>query len=77
MKDEGAFTATEEGFHRSFAPLAKHIESIEGAKPSYSPYGPIRFEDQVQVLLDEGISAFSSFMASPPNRFWRRYTHQR
>src|SRR5277367_1244582 len=51
MEDEGAFTATEEGSHRSLAPLAKHIESVEGAKPSYSPYEPIRFEDQVQVLL--------------------------
>jgi nitronate monooxygenase len=65
MEDEGAFTSTEEAFHRSLSSLAKHIESVEGAKPSYSPYEPIRFEDQVQVLLDEGISAFSFIYGIP------------
>ena len=59
MEDEGAITSTEEAFHRSLAPLAKHIESVEGAKPTYLPYEAIRFGDQVQVLLDEGISVFS------------------
>jgi nitronate monooxygenase len=65
MEDEGAFTATEEAFHRSLAPLAKHIESVGGGKPSYHPYEPIRFEDQVQVLLDEGISIFSFIYGIP------------
>src|SRR5580698_11479371 len=59
MEDEGALTSTEEAFHRSLAPLAKHIESVGGARPTYSAYEPIRFEDQAQVLLDEGISVFS------------------
>src|SRR5580700_2896977 len=35
MEDEGAITSTEEAFHRSLSPLAKHIESVEGDKPSY------------------------------------------
>ena len=65
MEDEGAFTSTEEAFHRSLAPLAKHIESVGGDKPSHRPYEPIRFEDQVQVLLDEGISAFSFIYGIP------------
>jgi nitronate monooxygenase len=65
MEDEGAITSTEEAFHRSFEPLAKHIESVGGEKPSYRPYEPIRFEDQVQVLLDEGISAFSFIYGIP------------
>ena len=65
MEDEGAFTSTEEAFHRSLAPLAKHIESVGGGKPSYGPYEPIRFEDQVQVLLDEGISVFSFIYGIP------------
>jgi nitronate monooxygenase len=65
MEDEAAFTSTEEAFHRSLAPLAKHIESVGGGKPSYHPYEPIRFEDQVQVLLDEGISAFSFIYGVP------------
>jgi nitronate monooxygenase len=67
MEDEGAFTSTEEAFHRSIAPLARHIESVGGGKPSYRPYEPIRFEDQVQVLLDEGIFAFS-FIYGIPSR---------
>jgi nitronate monooxygenase len=65
MEDEGAFTSTEEAFHRSLVPLAQHIESVGGDKPSYRPYEPIRFEDQVQVLLDEGISAFSFIYGIP------------
>jgi nitronate monooxygenase len=65
MEDEGALTSTEEAFHRSMAPLAKHIESVGGAKPSYRQYEPIRFEEQVQVLLDEGISAFSFIYGIP------------
>ncbi|HMD22186.1 MAG TPA: nitronate monooxygenase [Alloacidobacterium sp.] len=65
MEDEGAFTSTEEAFQRSLAPLAKHIESVGGVLPSYHPYEPIRFEDQVQVLLDEGIPAFSFICGIP------------
>jgi nitronate monooxygenase len=65
MEDEGAFASTEDAFHRSLAPLAKHIESVEGTKPAYRPYEPIRFEDQVQVLLDEGVSAFSFIYGIP------------
>jgi nitronate monooxygenase len=65
MEDEGALTSTEEAFDRSLAPLTKHIESVGGVKPSYRPYEPIRFEDQVQVLLDEGISAFSFIYGIP------------
>jgi nitronate monooxygenase len=65
MEDEGAITSTEEAFHRSVSPLAEHIESVGGAKPSYSPHEPIRFEDQVQVLLDEGISVFSFIYGIP------------
>jgi nitronate monooxygenase len=65
MEDEGAFTSTEEAFHRSLSLLAEHIESLNGIKPSYAPYEPIRFEDQVQVLLDEGIPAFSFIYGIP------------
>ena len=65
MEDQAALTSTEEAFDRSLAPLAKHIESVGATKPSYLPYEPIRFEDQVQVLLDEGISAFSFIYGIP------------
>ena len=65
MEDEGAASATEEAFHRSLALLAQHIKSVGGNQPSYRPYEPIRFEDQAQVLLDEGISAFSFIYGIP------------
>src|ERR1700744_2765088 len=65
MEDEGAFTSTKEAFHRSLALLAEHIESVGGDTPSYRPYEPIRFEDQAQVLLDEGISVFSFIYGIP------------
>ena len=76
MEDEGAFTSAEEAFHRSLAPLKKHIESVGGDKPSYGQYEPIHFEDQVQAILDEGISAFSFIYGIPSeqvlNEFRRR-----
>jgi nitronate monooxygenase len=65
MEDEGAITSTEEAFHRSLAPLAKHMDSVGVGKPSYRPYEPICFEDQAQVLLDEGISVFSYIYGIP------------
>src|ERR1700723_833995 len=57
MEDEGAFTSTEEAVHRSLVPLKKHIEDVGGVKPTYLPYEAIHIEDQVEVLLDEEISA--------------------
>lgn len=65
MEDKGAFTSTEEAFQRSLSPLSKHIESVGGGKPFYLPHDPIRFDDQVQVLLDEGISVFSFIFGIP------------
>ena len=65
MEDEGALTSTERAFHRSLSPLTKHMESVGGVKPFYRPYEAIRFEDQVQVLLDEGIRVFSFIYGIP------------
>jgi nitronate monooxygenase len=76
MEDEGAFTSTQEAFHRSLAPLAKHIESVGGGKPSYRPYEPVHFEDQVQVLLDEGISAFSFIYGIPSKQILDEFRRQ-
>jgi len=65
MEDEGAFDSTEEAFDRSLAPLTNHIESVGGSRPTYRPYEPVRFEDQMQVLLDEGSLAFSFIYGIP------------
>jgi nitronate monooxygenase len=76
MEDEGALASTEEAFHRSLSPLTKHIESVEGTKPSYRPYQPIRFEDQVQVFLDEGISVFSFIYGIPSKQILDEFRRQ-
>jgi nitronate monooxygenase len=76
MEDEGALTSTEKAFHRSLAPLAKHIESVGGAKPTYLPYEAIRFEDQVQALLDEGISVFSFIYGIPSKQILDEFRRQ-
>ena len=76
MEDEGALTSTEEAFHRSLAPLAKHIESVGGSKPSYRRHEPIRFEDQAQALLDEGISVFSFIFGIPPKEILDEFRRQ-
>src|ERR1700733_7015812 len=76
MEDEGAFTSTEDSFHRSLAPLTKHIESVGGDKPSYRPYEPILFEDQAQVLLDDGISAFSFIYGIPSKQILDEFRRQ-
>ena len=75
-EDDGALTSTEDDFRRSISPLARHIESVGGAKPSYQPYEPIRFEDQVQVLLDEGISVFSFIYGIPSKRILDEFRRQ-
>jgi nitronate monooxygenase len=77
MEDEGALTSTEEAFHRSLTPLAKHIESVGGGRPSYRPYERIRFEDQVQVLLDEEISVFSFIYGIPSKQILDDFRRQR
>jgi len=76
MEDEGALTSTEEAFDRSLAPLTKHIERVGGGKPSCHPYEPILFEDQVQALLDEGISAFSFIYGIPSKQILDEFRRQ-
>jgi nitronate monooxygenase len=66
MEDEGAFTSRSEAFTRSLAPLAGHIEALGGTLPTYKPYVPIKFEDQVRVLLDAKVPVFSFIAGIPP-----------
>jgi nitronate monooxygenase len=77
MEDQEAFTSTEEAFHRSLSTMEKHLESVGGDKPSYRPYEPIRFEDQVQVLLDEGVSAFSFIFGIPSKQILDEFRRKR
>ena len=66
MEDKGARTSGEGAFNRSLAPLAAHLAAFGVPRPTYKPFSPVRFEDQVRVLLDAKISAFSFIFGIPP-----------
>src|SRR5450755_1654473 len=65
MEDEGARTADENGFNRSLAPLVAELAALGAPRPTYKPYSPRRFEDQVRVLLDASVPAFSFIFGIP------------
>jgi len=66
MEDQGARTSDESAFNRSLAPLASHFAALGAHRPTYKPYSPIRFEEQVRVLLDAKVPAFSFIFGIPP-----------
>jgi nitronate monooxygenase len=66
MEDEGARASGSKAFARSLAPLAGHIQALGGMLPTFTPYVPIKFEDQVRVLLDAKIPVFSFIYGVPP-----------
>ncbi|MFY9936704.1 MAG: nitronate monooxygenase [Silvibacterium sp.] len=65
MEDEGARTSSSDAFARCLAPLAGHIRALGGALPTYKRYTPIKFEDQVRVVLDAKVPAFSFIYGIP------------
>ncbi len=65
-EDDGALTSGAEAFKRSLAPLIPHLESLGETLPFFKPYVPVRFEDQVRVLLDEKVPVFSFIYGIPP-----------
>ena len=66
MEDEGAHTSGSDAFARSLTPLAGHIQRLGGTLPAYEPYTPIKFADQVRVLLDAKVPVFSFIFGIPP-----------
>ena len=66
MEDDGARTSDESDFERCLAPLAEHLSTLRAPRPAYKPYSPMRFEDQVRVLLDSRVPAFSFIFGIPP-----------
>jgi nitronate monooxygenase len=66
IEDEGTRTSDESAFNRSLAPLASHLAALGAPRPAYKPYSPMRFEDQVRVLLDENVPVFSFIFGIPP-----------
>lgn len=66
MEDTGARTSDAEAFGRALSRLAPHIDAVGGAQPAFTPYKPLRFEDQVRVLFDANVPAFSFIFGIPP-----------
>ena len=66
MEDEGARTSSSEAFSRSLSPIAGHIRTMGGTLPVNNPYVPIKFEDQVRVVLDARVPVFSLICGIPP-----------
>lgn len=64
-EDEGAHTSGSEAFARSLRFLAGHIQAVGGPLPAFTPYAPIKFEDQARVLLDAKVPAFSFIYGIP------------
>src|SRR3954466_7488681 len=66
MEDEGARTSDEAAFNRSLALLRPHLAALGAPQPAYTPYVPMRFEDQARVLLDAHVPVFSFIYGIPP-----------
>ena len=66
MEDERAFTSDAEAFQKALRHISPHLERLGGSKPTFAPYKPVRFEDQVRVLIDARVPAFSFIYGLPP-----------
>ena len=66
MEDEGAQTLDEAAFRRAASSLAPFIERVGGAQPSFTPYKPMRFEDQARAVLEAKPPVFSFITGIPP-----------
>ena len=66
MEDEGAAASDAEAFERALSHLAPHLDAVGATKPQFSPYEPLRFEDQARVLLDAKVPVFSFIYGIPP-----------
>jgi nitronate monooxygenase len=65
MEDEGAATSDAKAFESALTHLAPHLRAVGASKPQFSPYQPLRFDDQVRVLLDAKVPAFSFIYGIP------------
>jgi nitronate monooxygenase len=76
MEDEGAATSDSQAFERALSHIAPHLEALGASKPQFSPYKPVRFEDQVRALLDAKVPAFSFIYGVPPKEILEECRHQ-
>ena len=75
MEDESATTSNAEDFERALSHLNSHLEAVGANKPKFSPYKPLRFEDQVRVLLDAKVPVFSFIYGIPAKEILEECRH--
>ena len=66
MEDDGARTSDEAAFNRSLLPIHDHFAALDVPLPTYTPYVPARFDDQVRVVLDANVPVFGFIFGIPP-----------
>lgn len=66
MEDKGASTSGAEDLQEALKPIAGYLQDLGAPLPSFEPYQPLRFEDQVRVLLDSRVPVFSFIAGIPP-----------
>lgn len=66
MEDDGARSSDERDFQRSLAAIAPRLDELGAPRPTYAPYRPAQFEEQVRVLLDARVPVFSFIYGIPP-----------
>jgi nitronate monooxygenase len=67
MEDEGARTSDKREFSKSLELLSPYLTELGAPRPEFKPYSPMRFEDQVRVLIDAKVPVFS-FIFGVPSR---------
>ena len=72
MEDAAAKASDAAAFDRSVAAIAPQLEALGAPRPTFKPYSPIRFEDQVRVLIDANAPAFSFIYGIPAKEILRR-----
>lgn len=72
MEDDGASTSSRADHDRSLDQIRAHILELGGALPAFTPYLPVKFEDQVQVLLEEKVPVASFVFGIPSQAILER-----
>jgi nitronate monooxygenase len=65
VEDEDASTSDERAFNRSLAAIEPHLAALGAPRPTFTPYSPVRFDDQVRVLIEARVPAFSFIFGIP------------
>ncbi|WP_446743547.1 NAD(P)H-dependent flavin oxidoreductase [Silvibacterium acidisoli] len=65
MEDEAAFRSSELEFQRSLSHIENELRALSAQPPKFEPYHPANFEDQVSVLIEARVPAFSFIFGIP------------